>query len=66
MALLRRTPRTASVIARTPLTLRALPSERFLSVVLGFTPSAKAATDAVDDQLGRYSPREPFGEPTAP
>ena len=64
IALLRSTPRTASVVARTPLELRALAPERFLSVVLGYTPSAQAATAVVDDQLGRYSPREPFGGPT--
>jgi MFS family permease len=63
IALLRSTPRTASVVARSPLELRALASERFLSVVLGYTPSAQAATAVVADQLGRYSPREPFGGP---
>ena len=65
IALLRRTRRTATVVARTALTLRALPSERFIAVVLGFTPSATAAAASVDEQLHRYSPREPHEEPPA-
>ncbi|MET0724920.1 MAG: MFS transporter [Leifsonia sp.] len=65
IALLRRSPRTASVIARGELRLQALGSDRFLPVVLGFTPSARAAEVVVDGMLGRYSPEEPSGEPPA-
>lgn len=60
VALLRSTTRTATVRARTSLQLRALTSERFISVVLGYTRSAQAAETAVDDQLGRYSPKDPL------
>ena len=63
IALLRRTRRTATVVARSALRLRALDSERFVSVVLGYTPSAQAAAAGVDDQLDRYAPKEPFDEP---
>lgn len=56
VALLRRTRRTATVQALSPLQLRALRSERFISVILGYTASAQAATTAVDEQLDRYSP----------
>jgi CRP-like cAMP-binding protein len=65
IALLRRTPRTATVVARSPLKLRALASDRFTSVVLGFTPSARAAAADVADLLGRYSPGDSAGEPSA-
>jgi CRP-like cAMP-binding protein len=58
IALLRRTPRTATVVARTGLRLRTLASEQFLPVVLGFTASATAAETAVADELGRYSPTD--------
>jgi hypothetical protein len=56
IALLRRTRRTASVLATSPLALRALTSDRFLSVVLGYTPSARAAEEEVHGQLDRYAP----------
>ncbi|HEX5730254.1 MFS transporter [Microbacterium sp.] len=65
IALLRRTRRTATVVARTALGLRALGSDRFISVVLGYTPSAQAAAAGVDHQLDRFRPREPFDEPPA-
>ncbi|RXZ47697.1 MFS transporter [Agromyces fucosus] len=58
IALLRRTRRTASVVARSALGLRALGSDRFLPVVLGYTASAQAAAVVVDEQLDRYSPGE--------
>jgi MFS family permease len=58
IALLRRTPRTATVVARTALRLRSLASEQFLPVVLGFTASATEAEATVDDELGRYSPTD--------
>ena len=50
-ALLRSSRRTATVIARTPLELRALDSDRFISVVLGYTPSAAAAAEASNTSL---------------
>lgn len=56
IALLRRTPRTATVVARTALELQALTADRFCAVVLGFTPSARAAAVGVDDELDRFSP----------
>jgi len=58
IALLRRTRRTAAVRARTELSLQALGSDRFLPVVLGYTPSAVAAAAGVDRLLHRYSPDE--------
>ena len=63
IALLRRTRRTASVVARTALALRALGSDRFISVVLGYSPSARAAEAGVQDRLDRFAPRESFDEP---
>jgi MFS family permease len=67
IALLRSTPRTATVRARSALGLQALRSDRFLPVVLGYTASAQEAEVAVDAELGRYSPKESSGDPpTAP
>ena len=63
IALLRSTRRTATVVARSSLMLRALGSERFISAVLGYTPSAQAATAGVDQQLDRYAPNEPLDGP---
>ena len=65
IALLRRTRRTATVVARSELRLQALGSDRFLPVVLGYTPSAQEAAAVVDVMLDRYEPKEPFGEPPA-
>jgi MFS family permease len=65
IALLRRTRRTATVVARSELRLQALDSDRFLPVILGYTPSARQAAAAVDDMLHRYEPKDPFGEPSA-
>ena len=62
IALLRSTRRTATVRARSSLSLRALSSERFVSAVLGYTPSALAAAAGVDGQLERYAPDEPLDE----
>lgn len=59
IALLRSTRRTATVTAKTALELRALRPDRFLAVVLGYTASAREATEAVDDRLGRFAPEEP-------
>lgn len=65
IALLRRTRRTATVVARRELRLQALDSDRFIPVVLGYTPSARQAAAVVDDLLDRYEPKDPFGEPSA-
>src|SRR5918994_2444019 len=59
IALLRSSPRTATVVARTPLELRALESDRFISVVLGYTPSAQKAATGVSQLLDRYDPDRP-------
>ncbi len=66
IALLRRSRRTASVVARTDLQLRALPSDRFLPVVAGFTPSAREAALGVDRLLDRFSPGDLDREPPIP
>ncbi|WP_084512393.1 MFS transporter [Agromyces subbeticus] len=66
IALLRSTRRTATVVARSALALRALGSERFLPVVLGYTASTSAAAVVVDGQLDRYSPKEPFDDAPPP
>lgn len=62
IALLRRTGRTATVVARTALALRALASERFTAVVLGYAPSARAASASMDDRLGRFAPSDALDE----
>ena len=66
IALLRSSRRTATVVAKSELQLQALGSDRFLPVVLGYTPSAQQAAAVVDDRLERYEPKEPFEEPPAP
>jgi MFS family permease len=66
IALLRRTRRTASVVAASDLRLQALASDRFLPVVLGYTPSARQAAADVEGLLDRYEPKEPFEEPPTP
>ena len=66
IALLRRTRRTASVVAASDLRLQALASDRFLPVVLGYTPSARQAAADVEGLLDRYEPNEPFEEPPTP
>jgi CRP-like cAMP-binding protein len=58
IALLRRVRRTATVRATTELRLKALRSDRFLPVVLGYTPSAREAGVVVESMLGRFSPQE--------
>ncbi|WP_022883742.1 MFS transporter [Glaciibacter superstes] len=60
IALLRSTRRTATVVARSELRLQTLDSDRFLPVVLGYTPSARQAAVVVDDRLDRYEPKDPF------
>ena len=59
VALLRRSTRTASVVATTDLRLQALGSDHFLSVVLGYTASAREASLGVDQLLDRYDPDLP-------
>ena len=56
IALLRRTRRTATVMARTDVRLRGLGSDHFLAVVMGYRPSATEAATGVDRLLGRYDP----------
>ncbi|TFV84952.1 MFS transporter [Microbacterium sp. dk485] len=63
IALLRRTRRTATVVAREPVRLSSLTSERFGGIVLGYGPSAAAATEDVDGRLARFTP---VGPPEAP
>ena len=58
IALLRRIRRTATVRATSDLRLRALRSDGFLPVVLGYTPSAREAGAVVDSKLERFAPRE--------
>jgi MFS family permease len=63
IALLRRTRRTATVRATSDLRLKALGSDHFLPVVLGYTPSAREAGVAVDSMLDRFTPRDHRGGP---
>jgi MFS family permease len=56
IALLRRTRRTASVVATDELRLAALRSDRFLPAVLGYTPSAREAGSVVENLLDRFTP----------
>jgi CRP-like cAMP-binding protein len=58
IALLRRVRRTATVRAGSELRLQALGSDQFLSVVLGFTPSAAEAGTVVDTMLNRFRPHD--------
>jgi MFS family permease len=63
IALLRRSLRTATVVARDDVRLCALRSAHVLPVVLGFTPSAREAATRVDLLLDRYAPEEPPLDP---
>lgn len=65
IALLRRTRRTATVVARTALALKGLAADRFIAVVVGYGPSARTAAAAVDVRLGRYAPKGTAGEAPA-
>jgi len=58
IALLRRIHRTATVRATSELRLKALRSDHFLPVVLGYTPSAREAATVVDSMLDRFTPRD--------
>ena len=64
IALLRRTRRTATVRAASALRLKALRSDRFLPVVLGYTPSAREAGVVVDSMLDRFTPRDDPEQPS--
>lgn len=61
IALLRRSRRTATVRATSELRLKALASNHFLPVVLGYTPSAREAGMAVNSMLDRFTPRDDVG-----
>ena len=63
IALLRRIRRTATVRATSDLRLKALRSDRFLPVVLGYTPSAREAGAVVDSMLDRFTPRDDLEQP---
>ena len=63
IALLRRIRRTATVRATSKLRLKALRSDRFLPVVLGYTPSAREAGVVVDSMLDRFTPRDDPEQP---
>jgi predicted MFS family arabinose efflux permease len=63
IALLRRIRRTATVRASTELRLKALRSDHFLPVVLGYTPSACEAGVVVDAMLERFTPRNDPEQP---
>jgi CRP-like cAMP-binding protein len=63
IALLRRVRRTATVRATSALRLKALRSDHFLPVVLGYTPSAREAGVVVDSMLDRFTPRDDPEQP---
>ena len=63
IALLRRVHRTATVRATSELRLKALRSDHFLPVVLGYTASAREAGVVVDSMLDRFAPRDDLEEP---
>ena len=63
IALLRRIRRTATVRATSDLRLKALHSDRFLPVVLGYTPSAREAVVGVDSMLARFTPGDDLEQP---
>jgi MFS family permease len=64
IALLRHSARTASVAARTDVRLRSLDADCFLTVVLGYTPSAREAALGMGRLLERYDPDLP-DQPTS-
>jgi CRP-like cAMP-binding protein len=66
IALLRRSARTASVAARTDVRLRSLDADCFLTVVLGYTPSAREAAVGMGRLLERYDPGQTPTRPVHP
>jgi len=66
IALLRKVPRTATVRATTDLRLHALTSDRFIPVVTGFPPSARAAGTSVATMLHRFGPGGTAGDQPSP
>jgi MFS family permease len=58
IALLRQTPRTATVRARTDMGLRLLDSDRFVFVVTGWETSRAVTSEHVDQLLDRFSPTD--------
>jgi MFS family permease len=63
IALLRRVRRTATVRATSVLRLKALRSDRFLPVVLGYAPSTHEAGVVVDSMLDRFTPGDDLEQP---
>jgi MFS family permease len=59
IALLRPTPRTTTVRARTPLSLYTLDRQRFVAAVSGYRSSAREAETLVHDRLGSFDPSAP-------
>jgi hypothetical protein len=66
IALLRRVPRTATVVAASDLELQALTCNRFLPVVTGFPPSAREAGTSVEEMLDRFNPEKPTDDQQKP
>ncbi|HJQ87081.1 MAG TPA: MFS transporter [Propionibacteriaceae bacterium] len=66
IALLRRVPRTATVLAASDLELQALTCNRFLPVVTGFPPSAREAGTSVEEMLDRFNPEKPNDDQQKP
>jgi MFS family permease len=63
IALLRRTLRTTTVRARTPLSLRALERRHFVPTVDGYGSAVREATSLVDERLGAFDPDASPGPP---
>jgi MFS family permease len=57
IALIRDTPRTATVRARTPLVLYTLERRHFIPAVGGYPSSTREADSTIVDRLDRFSPR---------
>ena len=65
IALLRRTRRTATVVARSDVRLRGLWSRTgSCRVVLGFTPERAGGRAGVDQLLDRFDPKDPQSDRT--